>query len=150
MKFRNANPDESGYLIEIFCDSKRHWGYEDELIELWRDDMSINEEYIRNNKVVVFSVDDVEIGYFAMRLKERQLDDFFIRCEWIGKGYGREAFEQIKRIMKVHDIKVLKFNTDPNAAGFYERMGENISVNLNPYPKADLSLSLNTLYNLIN
>ncbi len=85
--------------------------------------MSINEEYIRNNKVVVFSVDDVEIGYFAMRLKERQLDDFFIRREWIGKGYGREAFEQIKRIMKVHDIKLLKFNTDPNAAGFYERMG---------------------------
>ncbi len=123
MKFRNANLDESDYLIEIFCDSKRHWGYDDELIELWRDDMSINEEYIRNNKVVVFSVDDVEIGYFAMRLKERELDDFFIRREWIGKRYGREAFEQVKKFMKDNNIDALKFSADPNAAGFYEHMG---------------------------
>jgi hypothetical protein len=47
MKFRNANRDEAEYLIEIFCDSKRHWGYDDELIKLWRDDMSINEEYFK-------------------------------------------------------------------------------------------------------
>ncbi len=123
MKFRNATPHEAEYLIEIFCDSKRHWGYDDKLIELWRDDMSINEEYIRNNKVVVFSVDNVEIGYFAMRLKERHLEDLFIRRNWIGKGYGRKAFEQIKKIMKDNNIDVLKFNTDPNATGFYERMG---------------------------
>ena len=123
MKFRNANRDEAEYLIEIFCDSKRHWGYDDELIKLRRDDMSINEEYFKNNKVVVFSVNDVEIDYLAIQLEEKQLEDFFIRRKWIGKGYGREAFDYIKRILKENDINTLKFNTDPNAAGFYERMG---------------------------
>ena len=135
MKFRNATPDESDYLIEIFCDSKKHWGYDDELIELWRDAIEINAEYIRNNKVVVFSVDDVEIGFFGIKINEKELGQFWIRREWIGCGHGREAFEQVKSIMKENNIDLLKFDADPNASGFYERMGAKRIGEIESIPK---------------
>ena len=52
-----------------------------------------------------------------------ELEHMWIRPEHMGNGVGRALFNHIAERAKTLDAKAVELSADPNAEGFYERMG---------------------------
>ena len=53
VQIRRAKPDEAELLTEIAHAAKRHWGYPENWIEHWKEDLTITPEFIADNETYV-------------------------------------------------------------------------------------------------
>lgn len=114
---------EMNILIEK---AKRHWGYSDELMTIWLPDLLISSEDYTNRLFWKMSVNEEMLGVFSVSIIDDnycELEDFWLHPLAIGKGLGGEMFQFVIRYLKKIKSKVLIINADPNAEGFYLRMG---------------------------
>src|SRR6266508_6586172 len=125
IEIRRATPDEAATLTEIAHAAKRHWGYPDEWIERWKTDLTISPHFITTNEVFVAIIDDRIVGCCALVVTESlaELEHMWIRPEYIGSGVGRRLFDHVKAVAARRRLPALELSADPNAEGFYERMG---------------------------
>src|SRR5437667_6922803 len=122
---RRAQPDEAAVLTEIAHAAKRHWGYPENWIEHWQDDLTITPDFIARNEMYV-AVNGEEIaGCYALVMRDSlaELEHMWIRPEHMGNGVGRALFNQIVERARTLDAKAVDLSADPNAEGFYQRMG---------------------------
>jgi N-acetylglutamate synthase-like GNAT family acetyltransferase len=125
MQIRRAKPDEAATLTDIAHAAKRHWGYPENWIEHWKDDLTITPEFISKHEVYV-AVSDAEIVGCCAIVSDGavpELEHMWIRPEHIGSGVGRALFLHIKERAANLGLPVLEISSDPNAEGFYQRMG---------------------------
>ena len=130
LQIRRARPDQAEVLTEIAHAAKRHWGYPENWIEHWKADLTITPEFIANNEVY-FAVSGEEIaGCCAIVFSESptggslaELEHMWIRPEHMGAGVGRALFQHARERATDLNIPVMELSADPNAEGFYERMG---------------------------
>ena len=126
IRYINAKPADSKLLTDTAILSKKYWGYDDELINLWRPDLEINAEYISKNEVVKVYEKDKFIGFFGIKFtneKEAEIDHLWLVPEKINKGFGRLVFNHIFKCLKSKKYKKATLVAEPNAKGFYEKMG---------------------------
>ena len=125
IQIRRARPDEAGVLTEIAHAAKRHWGYPENWIERWQVDLSITPEFIADNEVYVATIDQEVAGCCAIAFGERltELEHMWIRPQHMGAGVGRALFLHVKERAANLGITELEISADPNAEGFYQRMG---------------------------
>lgn len=64
MKIREALLSEANELSELALQSKATWDYSEEFILACKEDLTITEEYIKNNFVYVLENDNAKIGFF--------------------------------------------------------------------------------------
>ncbi len=125
IQIRRARPDEAVALTEIAHLAKRHWNYPENWIELWRDELTITPDFIANNEMYVAVAGGEIAGCCALVLRDSQaeLEHMWIRPEQMGTGIGRALFHQI--VERATQLKAagLEISSDPNAEGFYKRMG---------------------------
>lgn len=125
MRIRRARPDEAGALTELAHAAKRYWGYPENWIEHWKADLTITADFIGNNEVYVAMIDGKLAGCCALVLSEAQaeLEHMWVNPEFMGNGVGKALFMRVKERAKDLNVPVLDISADPNAEGFYERMG---------------------------
>jgi len=125
VQIRRARPDEAGVLTEIAHAAKRHWGYPENWIEHWKDDLTIAPEFIAENEMYVATIAEEIMGCCALAFGDglAELEYLWIRPQHMGKGLGRALFLHAKGRAAKLGITVLEISADPNAGGFYERMG---------------------------
>lgn len=124
MEFTKSTPDESDILSELAIESKGYWGYPKEQLDLWRKDLRITPEYMKENIVRTIWRDSKRIGFYAIQQKEENiLDHLWLRPNAIGKGFGGEAFREIVRECKDIGIRDFIIVSDPDAEGFYLHQG---------------------------
>jgi N-acetylglutamate synthase-like GNAT family acetyltransferase len=125
VEIRRARPDEAGVLTEIAHAAKRHWGYPEKWIQHWKSDLTITPDLISNNEMYVAMNGEEIIGCCAIALSESlaELEHMWIRPEYMGAGIGRALFLHVKERAANLNLSVLELSADPNAEGFYERMG---------------------------
>ena len=125
IQIRRATPDEAAALTEIAHAAKRHWGYPENWIEHWKDDLTITPDFIANNEMYVAVAGEEIAGCCALVLRDSQaeLEHMWIRPEHMGTGIGRALFHQT--VARAAHLKAtgLEISSDPNAEGFYQRMG---------------------------
>jgi len=65
------------------------------------------------------------IGWAALvpRGEVGWLEDLWIEPDWIGRGIGRLLFEHVADRARQLGAQRLEWEAEPNALGFYERMG---------------------------
>lgn len=116
---------EAGTLTEISHAAKRHWGYPERWIECWRETLTITPEFIGSNEVYLAEQDGEALGFYALIMKGEQaeLEHMWVRPERMGGGLGRELMEHAKRRAVSLGVRVVNITADPNAEGFYLRMG---------------------------
>ena len=51
MEILRANSEDHKILTDITIDSKAFWGYSQNQIEIWKDELTISETYINENEV---------------------------------------------------------------------------------------------------
>jgi N-acetylglutamate synthase-like GNAT family acetyltransferase len=117
-------PEESEILSDIALESKGHWGYSREQLEIWRKDLKIEEKYIQEHSVRTIWKDSKIVGFFAIiEGKENLLDHLWLHPEVIGTGLGSLAFREIIKEMERLEIEDFYIISDPDAEGFYLHQG---------------------------
>jgi len=126
LKIVKANPEDDKILTEITKKSKAHWGYSDEQMEEWSQDLTISKDYIKKSEVYKLSLNDKIIAYYSyFNVNENtvKLDNLFVVPEEMGIGYGKMLMNDcINKTKKEKTAKII-LEADPNAEKFYEGFG---------------------------
>ncbi len=122
---RPATPAEATTLTEIALNAKRHWGYPEHWIEHWQADLTISSDFISNNLVYVAERENAVVGFYALVVEGQQaeLEHMWVAPEHIGTGVGKELFIHAMQTAAGDNLSEVEISADPNAEGFYERMG---------------------------
>jgi N-acetylglutamate synthase-like GNAT family acetyltransferase len=125
LQIRRAKPDEADVLTEIAHAAKRHWGYPENWIEHWQADLTITPEFISQNEMYVAMNGEEIVGCCAIAFDESvaELEHMWIKPGHISTGVGRALFLHVKERAGTLQVPALELSADPNAEGFYERMG---------------------------
>jgi GNAT superfamily N-acetyltransferase len=133
---RSADDKESDTLTSISFAAKRYWKYPEEFFDVWKEELTITPDYINQNEVYVAKVDEKPVGFLSIievkddfqagELLIRKgfwLDHIFVHPDLIGKRVGSELISFTNELCKQKNIKCLHILSDPNAKGFYQKIG---------------------------
>lgn len=125
IQIRRARADEADVLTEIAHAAKRHWQYPENWIELWKEDLTITEDFLANNEVYVALIGDKLAGCCALVVNGSvaELEHMWVKPDYMGSGVGRSLFLKIRDRAAELNLPILELSADPNAEPFYERMG---------------------------
>ena len=120
-----ASPGDAGVLTRIAFAAKSYWGYPERWIELWQEALTITPEFISDNEVYGAVFEEELGGFYALveRGREVELEHLWVSPEHIGAGIGRALFDHAVRRAAALGATTLSIEADPNAEGFYRRMG---------------------------
>ncbi len=124
-KVRPAKPEEALALTDLAHASKRHWGYPDNWISHWKDALTLTPEYIEANQVFVAEDDEHVMGFYALIVSDdrAELDHMWVSPDHLGTGVGKALFIHAMRSAKGQNLSEVEILSDPNAEGFYQKMG---------------------------
>jgi GNAT superfamily N-acetyltransferase len=125
MQITRAKADDAEVLTEIAFAAKRHWGYPKRWIESWRDILTMRPEFIAANVAYTAMEDNRAVGFYVLTTGSDglHLDHLWIMPSAMGRGFGRALFEHAAEQARALGFLVIKIEADPNAEGFYQRMG---------------------------
>lgn len=132
----NAQESDSDVLTEISFAAKRHWNYPDKYFDTWRNELTITKDYITQNIVIKALYQSFALGFFSIVENKADfysgeifvnkgfwLEHLFIKPEYHKLGIGRLLIDHAKHISKNVGISDLLIFVDPNARGFYDKIG---------------------------
>ena len=122
---RRSSPDEATTLTTIALEAKRHWGYPEHWIKHWESDLTVTADFIRDNHVYVAEAEGEVRGFYALCVRgdKAELEHLWVTPAFIGTGVGKELFLDAMERAAALEVRDVEISSDPNAAGFYERMG---------------------------
>jgi GNAT superfamily N-acetyltransferase len=125
MQIVRAKPEDAEALTEIAHAAKRHWGYPERWIESWREILTMRPEFIAANVTYSAIEEGCPVGFYLLTTEDddMHLDHLWIAPPAMGRGIGRALFEHAVAQARGLDHRTLKMEADPNAEGFYTRMG---------------------------
>ncbi len=125
MKFERATINDNEILSEITKKSKAFWGYSEEQILEWNDNLTISKNYIESNATFKLLDGNKVIGYYSYILEKTvaKLDNLFVLPEYIGKGLGKYLIDDFLTRMRNQKVKKIILDSDPNAEEFYLKIG---------------------------
>jgi GNAT superfamily N-acetyltransferase len=125
MEILRATPGDAGTLTRISFAAKRYWGYPEQWMERWRESLTITPDFIRRNEVYVAVLEGEMVGFYALagQGQKIELEHLWVTPEHIGTGVGRLLFDHAVRRAASLGAETLRIESDPNAEGFYRRMG---------------------------
>lgn len=125
MKIVRAIPENAAALTEIAFAAKRHWSYPESWIKAWADVLTVTPDFIRQHETFVAVVDCQACGFYALLGHEDHvsLEHFWVSPAAMGRGVGRRMFAHAIARAKLLRLGRLEIESDPNAEGFYQKMG---------------------------
>ncbi|QAT51196.1 GNAT family N-acetyltransferase [Caproiciproducens sp. NJN-50] len=115
-------------LSGLACDSEAYWGYDKNYMDQFRRYYNVTADFIRSNPVRVLKEGDRTVGFFGLQSNESnwQLEFFYVCAASIGKGYGRNLWNELLAFCREERIGRFEFVTSPQAVPFYEKMGARV------------------------
>ena len=126
MKIEKAIPNDNYILTELTKKSKAFWGYSEQQILKWNDNLTISKVYIENNNTFKLSIENKIIGYYSYIIYEEnfvKLDNLFLLPSFIGKGFGNILINDFLKRIKQEGFEKIVLNSEPNAERFYLKFG---------------------------
>jgi GNAT superfamily N-acetyltransferase len=125
VEISKADGSEASELTAIAFAAKRHWGYPEEWIELWADELTVDAAYLEKNWVFLAKDRTRIVGWCAVSegRGEHWLDYCWVVPEATGHGVGRSLVLRALRLAGELHWPTLRVIADPNAEGFYRRLG---------------------------
>ncbi|MEM8894572.1 MAG: GNAT family N-acetyltransferase [Bacteroidota bacterium] len=123
-------------LNNISYQSKKHWGYPDEWMERWKDDLTIDENKFDELKILVLELDNKVIGFGSMSENEETYEilDLWLLPSQIDHGFGKLLLGQVISTFAVAQ-KPITLTADPNAEAFYASQGFVTIDQIESFPK---------------
>jgi GNAT superfamily N-acetyltransferase len=125
MNISVAHPAEAAVLTEIAFAAKRHWGYPERWIAQWHALLTITPASIAENETFAARLGGRTLGFAALKLDGEilVLNDLWVVPAEMGRGIGRALFRDAQQRARARGFATFEIESDPHAAGFYERMG---------------------------
>lgn len=124
-RLRPARAADAPRLTQIAHAAKRHWGYPEAWIALWRAGLSVRPAHLRSHAVTVALSRGRVAGFVSVRIAGRsaELEHLWVLPAAIGRGLGRALLAHALRHCARRGVRVLEVAADPYAAGFYRALG---------------------------
>lgn len=108
-------------LREIAAAAKGHWGYDPALVRAWADAI----EFPPEEELLLAERGGRVVGWASVipRGETCVLDDLWVEPAAMRRGVGRELFERAAARARELGAARLEWEAEPNALGFYERLG---------------------------
>lgn len=128
LTFKLASQLDCDLLTKTAKTAKQHWGYSDELIERWHDDLAITPGSFIDRKIYKCYSADQFIGFYILKDKGifTELNGLWILPEFHGNGFGREIMDHAKSEALQLGYSYIELYADPYADGFYQKIGGKI------------------------
>ena len=125
ISIRHVDPEEADILTQIALAAKRHWGYPERWIEIWLPQLNFDADYFKVNESWAAVLDGQPVGFYTLLDKNGTawLENLWVAPQFIGRGMGRSMFVHAVEQARRRKYKIVQLEADPNAAGFYEKMG---------------------------
>ena len=125
MQIVRAKPEDADALTKIAFAAKRHWGYPERWIQGWREILTIHPEFITTNVAYCAIEENHAVGFYVLTTEDDglHLDHLWIDPSTMRRGIGRALFEHATAQARNSGFDSIKIEADPNAEGFYKRMG---------------------------
>ena len=123
--FRPARPDDAEALTELAHAAKRHWGYDEAWIALWRPALTFTRESLEALRVVVAEDAGAPVGVAAVSTEgaQAELEHLWIHPSHRGTGLGRALLAHAAAKAREAGALTLGIDSDPHAEAFYRRQG---------------------------
>jgi GNAT superfamily N-acetyltransferase len=127
--FRRPSPEAAEQLTALTLASKAHWGYDQDFMNRARPSLTVTPEYLDANDCWVAEIEGATVGWFSLVSipDGLLLDNFFLLPAHMGSGIGRLMWDEALRRAAAAGARRLTLEADPNASGFYERMGARLT-----------------------
>lgn len=124
-KIVRSRPDEANRLTRIALRAKRYWGYPEHYISEWRRELTIRPEFVQHHHVYAAVVGTKPVGFYALvdDGERMELEHFWVDPVCMGAGVGKALLRHAVEIATLHGADAIDICSDPNAEGFYEKMG---------------------------
>ena len=124
LEIRDASPGELPALSAIAWAAKAHWGYPEPWLERWRPELTYDAATLATQDVFVVEAERV-LGVAGISLEgtDAEIEGLWVAPQAMGRGAGRALFAECVRRARLAGATRLLIDSDPNAVGFYQRMG---------------------------
>src|SRR3954463_2178481 len=125
LEFFKADVTDAEILSQIAMESKQFWGYSNEQMQMWQDELTISADYILKNEVVKCYDSNELVGFFAIVDENGiiEIDHLWLKPNQLRKGFGKIIFEEIRKMLSKKNKTNFQLVAEPNAIGFYAKMG---------------------------
>jgi GNAT superfamily N-acetyltransferase len=125
LHLRAPRHDEAAALTELCLRSKAVWGYDEAFMRACRAELTLTTAMMQSSGIMVAEVDGRLVGMVQVTVKEglAELDKLFVEPTRLRAGAGRALFEWAASIARDAGATTMVIEADPEAAGFYRRMG---------------------------
>ena len=116
---------EVSELTRLAFMAKRHWGYPEAWLELWRSELEYTATRFESEHILVAEIEGrlVGVGSISVEPPEAELEGLWVHPAAMRRGVGRALFEELRRAASERGGADLIVVSDPQAVGFYQRMG---------------------------
>jgi GNAT superfamily N-acetyltransferase len=125
MHLRPARPDEAGLLTELCLRSKAVWGYDEAFMQACRAELTLSPADLAESSLQVAVDGEMVAGVVQVAVDGDNADlaKLFIAPSTMRAGVGRALFDWAVKAARERGARWLWIEADPDAAGFYRRMG---------------------------
>lgn len=122
---RRARPDEASMLSDLALAAKGFWGYDQAFIESCRAELTFSPDDVARAHFVVADLGGRVAGFYSLDGEPPvgELGNMWVRPSEIGTGLGRVMWQDAMAAAAAAGFEYLKIDADPNAEGFYRKMG---------------------------
>ena len=122
---RPARADEADILTDLSLRSKAFWGYDAGFLARCRAVMTVKARNIETHPHYVAELDGRIAGFYGFEPEAGcvGLDYLFVETDLVGRGVGRALWQHALDTARALGHPALIVVSDPNAEGFYLKMG---------------------------
>ena len=128
MIFETATAEDIDELSSVAIRSKRHWGYSKEAMELWNQNLTITDDFLKSHTVIKATLEDEIVGFFALEEIKAvtRIAQYWVDTPYMRKGYGTVMYNYLKDYLKLRNVERVTLVLDPNGLAFFEKKGAKI------------------------
>lgn len=125
IEIRRALPENAEALTAIAIAAKGYWGYPERWMQIWKPELTFDAEYFEKNESWAANTENQPIGFDTLLEKNDTawLENLWVIPSQMGQGTGSALFKHALHLSKQRGYHVLRLESDPNAIGFYKKMG---------------------------
>jgi GNAT superfamily N-acetyltransferase len=125
IRLRPVRVEDGPRLREIAIAAKAHWGYDLERVRAWGAEITVVSEEVGKDIVVAEEDGGVIVGWASVEPRGDAwwLEDLWVDPGRMGTGVGSRLFREATRLARSAGATRMEWEAEPNALGFYEKMG---------------------------
>jgi len=125
LTIQRAQTEHAEPLTKIAIAAKRHWGYPEHWMEIWTPQLTLSPAYIVHHETWLAAINEEPVAFYSLKQIEETwwLDHLWVLPSSMGQGLGAFLFRHALSRCRMVGASILRIESDPNAVGFYEKMG---------------------------